>query len=105
MIGLEKIVYPESFEMTSIPLAKVIYGFEIGIKNISSRNAETLAGHFGSLEAYAAASKQELSAVIGDETMVNRILDYFRTPFNQTVERLKEAGAVKIFLWIMSSMH
>ena len=66
LIGLEKIVYPESFEMTSIPLAKVIYGFEIGIKNISSRNAETLAGHFGSLEAYAAASKQELSAVIGD---------------------------------------
>ena len=95
LIGLEKIVYPESFEMTSIPLAKVIYGFEIGIKNISSRNAETLAGHFGSLEAYAAASKQELSAVIGDETMVNRILDYFRTPFNQTVERLKEAGAVE----------
>jgi len=95
LIGLEKIVYPESFEMTSIPLAKVIYGFEIGIKNISSRNAETLAGHFGSLEAYAAASKQELSAVIGDETTVNRILDYFRTPFNQTVERLKEAGAVE----------
>lgn len=26
---------------------------------------------------------------------VNRILDYFRTPFNQTVERLKEAGAVE----------
>lgn len=49
----------------------------------------------GSLEAYAAASKQELSAVIGDETTVNRILDYFRTPFNQTVERLKEAGAVE----------
>lgn len=95
LIGLEKIVYPESFEMTSIPLAKVIYGFEIGVKNISSRVAGNVAAHFGTLEAYSRATAGELREVTGDENMVNRVLDYFRAPFNQAVERLKEAGEVE----------
>ena len=92
LIGLEKIIYPESFEMTSIPLAKVIYGFEIGIKNIAARLSDLLAIHFGSLKAYARATKEELSGFIEDENTVNRILDYFRSPFNQSLERLQEAG-------------
>ena len=92
LIGLEKIIYPESFEMTSIPLAKVIYAFEIGVKNISSRYAAALAERFGTLAAYARATKAELLQVIAEENIVNRILDYFRAPFNQTLERLKEAG-------------
>lgn len=92
LIGLEKIIYPESFEMTSIPLAKVIYAFEIGLKNISVKMAETLAVRFGSLEAYAEALREDLLAVIQDESTVNRIEDYFRAPFNQLVERLEEAG-------------
>lgn len=95
LIGLEKIVYPESFEMTSIPLTKVIYGFEIGVKNISSRVAGNVAAHFGTLEAYSRATAGELREVTGDENMVNRVLDYFRAPFNQAVERLKEAGEVE----------
>lgn len=95
LIGLEKIVYPESFEMTSIPLAKVIYAFEIGVKNISSRVAESLAARFESLEAYAGATKEELLKVVADENTVNRILEYFRVPFNQSLDRLKEAGAVE----------
>lgn len=95
LIGLEKIVYPESFEMTSIPLARVIYAFEIGMKQISSRMAETFASRFGSLAAYAAAPKEELLALLPDEMAVNRILDYFRTPFNLSLERLKEAGEVE----------
>ena len=49
LIGLEKILYPESYVMTSIPLGKVIYAFEIGMKNISAKNADVLAEHFGSL--------------------------------------------------------
>ena len=40
LIGLEKILYPESYVMTSIPLGKVIYAFEIGMKNISAKNAD-----------------------------------------------------------------
>lgn len=92
LIGLEKIVYPESFEMTSIPLSKVIYAFEIGMKNISSRLSETLANRFGSLEAYARADREELLEIVADESIVNRILEYFRSPFNHSLERLKEAG-------------
>lgn len=92
LIGLEKIVYPESFEMTSIPLSKVIYAFEIGMKNISSRLSETLANRFGSLEAYARADREELLEIVADESMVNRILEYFRSPFNHSLERLREAG-------------
>lgn len=92
LIGLEKIVYPESFEMTSIPLSKVIYAFEIGVKNISSRLSETLANRFGSLEAYAKADREELLEIVADESIVNRILEYFRSPFNHSLDRLKEAG-------------
>lgn len=92
LIGLEKIVYPESFEMTSIPLSKVIYAFEIGMKNISSRLSETLANRFGSLEAYARAGREELLEIVAEESIVNRILEYFRSPFNHSLERLKEAG-------------
>lgn len=92
IIGLEKIVYPESFEMTSIPLSKVIYAFEIGMKNISSRLSETLANRFGSLEAYARAGRDKLLEIVADESIVNRILEYFRSPFNHSLERLKEAG-------------
>lgn len=94
LIGLEKIVYPESFEMTSIPLAKVIYGFEIGMKNISARTAESIAGYYNSLEAYSKATKEELQGLVSDVNAVNRILEYFRSPFNQTLDRLKEAGEV-----------
>lgn len=95
LIGLEKIIYPESFEMTSIPLAKVIYAFEIGLKNISARMAEALAGHFGSLKAYAEASPEELTGITGDEGMTRRILEYFRMPFNLLLEGLESAGEVE----------
>lgn len=95
LIGLEKIIYPDSFEMTSIPLAKVIYGFEIGMKNISARNAEAIAARYGSLKAYATASGASLQTLLQEENEVNRILDYFRSPFNETLERLLQAGEVE----------
>lgn len=95
LIGLEKILYPESYVMTSIPLGKVIYAFEIGMKNISAKNADVLAEHFGSLTKLAGASKEELMAVgslqfTGDrEKNINKMLEYFRMP----VQRV--AGAFK----------
>lgn len=100
LIGLEKILYPENYVMTSIPLGKVIYAFEIGMKNISAKNADVLAEHFGSLTKLAGASKEELMAVgnlqfPGDrEKNINKMLEYFRMPFNEPLERLKQAGEV-----------
>ena len=100
LIGLEKILYPESYVMTSIPLGKVIYAFEIGMKNISAKNADVLAEHFGCLAKLAGASKEELMAVgslqfPGDrEKNINKMLEYFRMPFNEPLERLKQAGEV-----------
>ena len=100
LIGLEKILYPESYVMTSIPLGKVIYAFEIGMKNMSAKNADVLAEHFGSLTKLAGASKEELMAVgnlqfPGDrEKNINKMLEYFRMPFNEPLERLKQAGEV-----------
>ena len=97
LVGLEKIVYPESYEITSIPLARVIYAFEIGIKNVSLKQAEAVAGHFGTLEKMAAATKEEWmeSASLlfpGDrEREVKRVIDYFRTPFNELLDRLRKA--------------
>lgn len=95
LIGLEKIIYPESFEMTSIPLAKVIYGFEIGLRNVSARLAEAVAAHFGSLQAYRKAGKAELLGLTGDESTACRILEYFSAPFHPALDRLQEAGAVE----------
>ena len=100
LIGLEKILYPESYVMTSIPLGKVIYAFEIGMKNISAKNADVLAEHFGSLTKLVGASKEELMAVgslqfTGDrEKNINKMLEYFRMPFNEPLERLRQAGEV-----------
>ena len=94
LIGLEKIVYPNSFEMTSIPLSKVIYGLEIGMKNISISLANDLSKCFSNLETYSKASKEELIEVVKKENIANRILDYFQTPFNQLIDRLKEAGTI-----------
>ena len=100
LIGLEKILYPESYVMTSIPLGKVIYAFEIGMKNISAKNADVLAEHFGSLTKLAGASKEELMAVgnlqfpSDREKNINKMLEYFRMPFNEPLERLKQAGEV-----------
>lgn len=98
LVGLEKILYPESFEMTSIPLVNVIRAFEIGIKNISKNQAELLVDGFASLPALASAKKELLMTLNWDrdaEKTVNRILDYFRTPFNEPLERLKSAGEVE----------
>lgn len=88
LIGLEKVIYPESFEITSIPLSKVIYAFEIGARNISVKVAEQLADRFNSLEKYAHAQADELKALGLEEHTVNRIREYFRAPFNEMLARL-----------------
>lgn len=95
LIGLEKIIYPKSFEVTHVPLGKVIYAFEIGLKNMSAKLADALADRFGSLKAYLGASKEALLETVGDEHTTHRILEYIRTPFNPLAERLQSAGEVE----------
>lgn len=99
LVGLEKIIYPQSFEVTHVPLSKVIYAFEIGLKNISARTAAMLADGFGNLRALSESSREELLALSwpdgeNAEKVVNRILEYFRIPFNEPLLRLNEAGEV-----------
>ncbi|MDR1273774.1 MAG: NAD-dependent DNA ligase LigA, partial [Odoribacteraceae bacterium] len=98
LIGLEKIVYPESYVMTSIPLSRVIYAFEIGLKNISARQAEEMALRFGSLARASVATREEWMelASLGEERarLASRIAEYFNAPFNEPLVRLKEAGEV-----------
>jgi DNA ligase (NAD+) len=99
LIGLEKIIYPKSYEMTSIPLWRVIYAFEIGLKNISVRQATGMAERFGSLARARVARPGEWMEMesLGDtagerEKAARRIAEYFLSPFNEPLERLEEAG-------------
>lgn len=97
LVGLEKILRSESFEMTTIPLSRVIYAFEIGLKNISSKQATAIVRHFKNLRAYACATKEELDNMYwGDDQkyLVNKVYHYFRMPFNVILDNLLQAGNV-----------
>lgn len=68
--------------------------FALSIRNVGETTAKALARHFGSIDALASASKEELMAV-GDigEIIADSILRYFASPINQdNIQRLKEAG-------------
>lgn len=97
LIGLEKVVYPSTYEMPSIPLAKVICGFEIGLKNVSIGIATMIADTFPSLKALSEASTEALKALPWPDGQdvarnIGRMTDYFRQPFNEPLKRLKAAG-------------
>ena len=93
LVGLEKVVYPESYVMTSVPLGRVIYAFEMGWRNMPARVADAVAERFGSLERYARATRAELLSVEGmEERNADRVLEYFRLPMNVPLEELLKAG-------------
>jgi DNA ligase (NAD+) len=74
------------------PLARLIFG--LGIRHVGDETAELLASEFGSLEALADASREELMDV---ETIGPKIADsitaFFRQEANRDIiRRLKEAG-------------
>ncbi|MDR1414775.1 MAG: NAD-dependent DNA ligase LigA [Odoribacteraceae bacterium] len=97
LIGLEKIIYPESYVVTSVPLSRVIYAFEIGFRGISARQAGEIALHFGSLARASAARREEwlglewLGEAADRGKLANKIMEYFNSPFNEPLTRLKEA--------------
>jgi DNA ligase (NAD+) len=75
-----------------LPLERVIYG--LGIRMVGERTAQFLAEHFGSMEALANASVEELQNVneVGPK-IAESIAEFFSNPANRKlVERLGEAG-------------
>jgi DNA ligase (NAD+) len=73
-------------------VSRLIYA--LGIRQVGSKTGKVLASHFGSLDAVAAASVEELTAVpdVGEITARN-IADWFCQPQSQhMVERLRHSG-------------
>jgi len=74
------------------PLGRLIFG--LGIRHVGDETAELLAGHFGSIDALASASLEDLEAVptIGPKT-AESVYEYFRDESNKKViEKLRRAG-------------
>ena len=75
-----------------VPFGRVLYA--LGIRHIGEQTAKMLARQFGSIDALAAASREDLLQVedIG-ETVADSILAYFASDAGrETVRRLREAG-------------
>src|SRR5215471_15109459 len=76
----------------NLPLERVIYG--LGIRMVGERTAQFLAEHFGSMEAIANASAEELQNVgeVGPK-IAESIAEFFANPANrELVKRLEKAG-------------
>jgi len=74
------------------PLSRLL--FALGIRHVGSEIAETLANEFGSLDAIAAASREELEAIpaVGPK-IAESVYDYFRGERQRRViEKLRQAG-------------
>jgi len=75
-----------------LPLERVIYG--LGIRMVGERTAQFLAEHFGSMEALASASLEDLQNVaeVGPK-IAESIVEFFGNAANRKlVERLSRAG-------------
>ena len=76
----------------SVPFERVL--FALGIRFVGETTARDIARHFGTIEALAAATKEELLAVpeVG-EVIADSVFRFFRTPANmEEIGRLKAAG-------------
>jgi DNA ligase (NAD+) len=74
------------------PLARLV--FALGIRHVGSEMAEILAGHFGSLDALAKASAEELGAIptVGPK-IAESVHAWFQDDSNRRlVEKLRQAG-------------
>jgi DNA ligase (NAD+) len=74
------------------PLERVITA--LGIEGVGSTIAVDLANHFGSMDALASASVEELDAIEGiGEALAESVFAWFRDPYHQAVlEKLRRAG-------------
>jgi DNA ligase (NAD+) len=74
------------------PLGRLLFG--LGIRHVGGETAELLAGHFGSIDALADATLEELEAVptIGPKTAAS-VHEYFQHRENRSlIEKLRAAG-------------
>ena len=79
-------------ESLNVPFERVL--FAIGIRFVGETTARDIARHFGTIDAVAAASKEELLTVpdVG-EVIAESVYAYFRDPRHQEeIQRLKQAG-------------
>lgn len=79
-------------ESKKVPFHKILFG--LGIRLIGETTAKSLAARFGSIDAIAGATREELleTSDVG-EGLADSILGYFKDPNHiRTIERLKEAG-------------
>ena len=79
-------------ESLNVPFERVL--FAIGIRFVGETTARDIARHFGTIDAVAAASKEELLTVpdVG-EVIAESVYAYFRDPRHQKeILRLKQAG-------------
>ncbi len=79
-------------ESVSVPFERVL--FAIGIRYVGETTAKALARHFGSMDALAAATEEQLLEVedVG-ETIARSVFDFFRTPSHVSeISRLREKG-------------
>jgi DNA ligase (NAD+) len=77
---------------TTVPLARLINA--LGVPHVGEHTAALLAGHFGALEALAAASEEELTAVEGVGPVVAAsVARWFGTEETRDlIQRLRDAG-------------
>lgn len=90
LIGLEKIIYPEQYDISDIPLSRILYALGIGLKTMPNKISEALAKHFTTLENLSSASLEELINVVEDSAKATKIKEYFASSSNQMLNRLKE---------------
>lgn len=88
LVGLERIIYPDKYEVSDIALDKIIYAFGFGYKTISNKECTLLAEYYKSLTAYSKGSLTEMTNVIGNASKAKRIIDYFNQPFKSNLEKL-----------------
>ncbi|MCB2219345.1 MAG: NAD-dependent DNA ligase LigA [Bacteroidetes bacterium] len=87
LIGLEKIIKENSFEIESVPLSKVIYAFEIGYKQMTNYNATVLVDYYKNLKNYSNVTKDELKKLnnlkFPDRTNTDKVYDEIVEYFNK----------------------
>jgi DNA ligase (NAD+) len=74
------------------PLSRLLFG--LGIRHVGAQAAQLLAKHFGTMDALAAASVEQLGAVRGiGDIIAQSVATYFRDPSVQAMlARLRERG-------------
>ncbi len=107
LLGLERIgkktadaLLAEIAKSRSAPLHRVLFG--LGIRFVGERTAELLAGHFGSLDALMAATREQLEEV---DEVGPRVAASIQEFFSEASNRALVADLAKAGLTLMAAMR